>query len=351
LKLNMPARRRWNSDGPDYDQIVNISARALRRLDPRSQVLVAVLLISAAGVAAAVMCHRARPDRSTANAPPPPPPSASAQSAVAIRSPNLLLGNPSGATSDPANRNNYLMVKPFYALSYNDASGTPNWVSWRVTRADLGSAPRKQVFDPDATLPPGFKVITHGDYTGSGFDRGHLCPRSDRSATEEMSFATFVMTNIIPQAPNVNGKAWNNLENYCRDMVRRGTTGKRLYVVAGPAGRGGQGSRGPRETIGGGSRMVVVPAECWKVIVAVPDEGADDPSRITADARVIAVVMPNDNDAVGDEWAKYRVTPAEIEQRTGLKFFDRLASDVAEALRRKLDDVTIPPPRPAARGR
>jgi endonuclease G len=180
-----------------------------------------------------------------------------------------------------------------------------------------------------------------------------MCPRSDRSATEEMSFATFVMTNIIPQAPNVNGKAWNNLENYCRDMVRRGgAAGKRLYLVAGPAGRGGRGSRGRRETIGGGSRaVVVVPAECWKVIVAVPDEGADDPGRITADARVIAVVMPNDNDEVGDEWAKYRVTVAAIEQRTGLRFFDRLAPDVAEALRRKVDDMAVLPPRPMGRGR
>jgi endonuclease G len=346
----MSARRRWNSDGPDYDQIVNVSARALRRLDPRSQVLVVVLLIAAAGMAAAVMYHRARPQPSAANTT--AQPSASAPSAVAIRSPNLLLGNPSAATSDPAgNRNNYLMIKPFYALSYNYANGTPNWVSWRVTRADLGSAPRKQVFDPDATLPPAFKAITHGDYTGSGFDRGHMCPHSDRSASEEMSYATFVMSNIIPQAPNVNGKAWNYLEIYCRDLVRRGSTGKRLYIVAGPAGRGGRGSRGPRETIGGGRRVVVVPAECWKVIVAVPDEGADDPGRITADARVIAVVMPNDNDAVGDEWAKYRVTVAAVEQRTGFNFFDRLAPDVAEALRRKVDDVVIPPPRPMGRGR
>jgi endonuclease G len=346
----MSARRRWNSDGPDYDQIVNVSARALRRLDPRAQVLVVVLLIAAAAVAAAVMYHRARPDGATTNAP--TAPSAGSAAAVAV-SPNLLLGNPSSATSDPANRNNYLMVKPFFALSYNDSTGAPNWVSWRVVRSDLGDSPRKPGFDPDLTLPAGFKVVTTTDYSGSGFDRGHMCPHSDRAANQEMSYATFVMSNIIPQAPNVNGKAWNNLEMYCRDLVRRGgASGKRLYVVAGPAGRGGRGSRGPRETIGGrGAAVVVVPAECWKVIVVVADDGADDPSRITADARVIAVVMPNDNDAVGDEWAKYRVTAAAIEQRTGLKFFDRLAPDVADTMRRKLDDVAIAPPRSTGRGR
>src|SRR4051812_31612173 len=82
----------------------------------------------------------------------------------------------------PANREIFLLLKPPYALSYNDANGTPNWVSWRVTADDLGNAPRKQVFDSDNALPSGFKIVAHRDYSNSGFDRGHLCPHSDRAA-------------------------------------------------------------------------------------------------------------------------------------------------------------------------
>ena len=48
------------------------------------------------------------------------------------------------------------MVKPYYALSYNSTKGTPNWVSWRVTEADLGEAPRKDDFDTDVDLPSSF---------------------------------------------------------------------------------------------------------------------------------------------------------------------------------------------------
>jgi endonuclease G len=155
------------------------------------------------------------------------------------------------------------------------------------------------------------------------------------------------MTNIIPQAPNVNQKAWAQLENYCRDLVRR--DGDRLYVVAGPVGRGGRGTAGPRDTIAGDK--VVVPAECWKVVVAVPDSGGDDLSQITPSSRVIAVLMPNDQDAVGEPWTPFRTTAGAIEQRTGLHFFDRLPPDVADALRRKTDDVSIPPPRPMGRAR
>lgn len=278
------------------------------------------------------------PDRPTTAPPTPPPPSGVAD--VSDGQENLLLGNPSRATSDPSNRANYLMVKPYYALSYNDVTGTPNWVSWRVARADLGDAPRKQLFDADETLPQGFKRVTHKDYSNSGFDRGHLCPNADRDAATEMNHSTFLMTNIIPQAPNVNQKAWAEFEGYCRGLVSGQRA--RLYVVAGPTGRGGRGSAGFRETIAGGK--VTVPAECWKVVVVVPEAGnADDLSKVSTDTRVIALVMPNDNNAVtDDDWARYRTSVADVERRTGLRFFDRLPADVAQALKSKVDAVTVP---------
>jgi len=216
-----------------------------------------------------------------------------------------------------------------------------------VTAADLGDAPRKQVFDADKTLPPGFKVVTHKDYSNSGFDRGHMCPHSDRAATAAMSFATFVMTNIILQAPNVNQKAWAQLEMYCRDLVRRG---QHLYIIAGPAGRGGRGSMGSAQTLAGSK--VIVPAECWKVVVVLPgpSASADDLAQVTASTRVIAVIMPNDNDAVGEAWAGFRTSAEEIEGRTGYHFFDRLSADVAQALRQKIDSTPIAPPQPLGHG-
>jgi endonuclease G len=261
-------------------------------------------------------------------------------------SPNLLLGNPSGATSDPANQNNYLMVKPYFALSYNNSSGTPNWVSWRLTTSDLGTAPRKQIFDLDTTLPPGLYRVTHKDYSASGFDRGHLCPHGDRAASQEMSFSTFVMTNIIPQAPHVNQKAWAHQESWCRDLVRR--QHHHLYIIAGPSGKGGRGSAGLRDVIAGGK--VTVPARCWKVVVIVPEAGGgNDLARISASTRVVTVIMPNDNDMVGDDWAQFRTTPAEVERQNGLRFFDTLSPDVAQALRQKLDTAPIASPRTLGR--
>jgi endonuclease G len=144
----------------------------------------------------------------------------------------------------------------------------------------------------------------------------------------------------------VNEKAWAQLESYCRGLVRMGN---HLYIVSGPLGRGGLGSRGFREELAGGK--VVVPAECWKVVVIVPADGNDDDlPKISMGTRVIAVEMPNDNEQVGEEWAGYRTSASTIEQKTGYHFFDRVRPDIAAALKQKVDDVPIPPPRALGHG-
>lgn len=325
------ARRRNLSDGPtpqDYDDLINSSIATFRQLNRQTQIAVIVLLV-VLGVIVAIIYFRSQ-DGGTG---------------VSGSNPNLLLGEPSGATTDPSNRDDYLMVKPYYALSYNNDKGTPNWVSWQVTEQDLGDAPRKQVFDSDSTLPIGFKIVTSRDYSGSGFDRGHMCPHSDRAANQDMSFSTFVMTNSIPQAPNVNRKAWAQLETYCRELVRRHN---HLYVMSGPIGQGGTGGRGFKESLAGGK--VTVPAECWKIAVVVEEGGGDDLARISMGTRVIAVDMPNDQTQVGEEWASFRTSPAQIEQKTGLHFFTNVRPDIAAALRQRVDDVPIPPPKPLFHG-
>ena len=234
-------------------------------------------------------------------------------------SPQMLLGNPSGAMADTSNSDNYLMVKPYFALAYNNSAGEPRWVSWRLCSSDLGNAPRKNTFDPDDSLPAGFNVIVTRDYSSTGFDRGHMCDHSDRASSMESSYATFVMTNIVPQAPNNNRKCWAQLENYCRELSR---SGDRLYITAGPAGRGGVGSRGAAQTLADG--RVLVPAETWKVIVVAPDRGADDLANVDADDRVIAVDVPNNNDQCDEDWSGFRCSPATIEGKTGLHFFTAL---------------------------
>jgi endonuclease G len=250
--------------------------------------------------------------------------------------PHLKMGNPSQARDDPKDNDNYLMKKEFFALSYHDSKGTPNWVSWRLLKEDLGDAPRVPFF-PDQTLPRGFIPVSPKDYTGSGFDRGHMCPHSDRASSPEASTATFVMTNLIPQAPGVNQGAWNDLEEYCRHLVAKEP--HRLYIICGPAGKGGAGKTGHADTIAGGK--VTVPATCWKVVMVLPEGGdKDDLAKVFARTRLIAIIMPND-DSVKHDWPRYRTSVKKVEDLTGYNFFDKVPAAVINPLKEKVDEVAI----------
>lgn len=257
---------------------------------------------------------------------------------VQAESPHLKMGNPSKATAKQADKDNFLMEKDYFALSYNNSKGIPNWVSWRLTKSDLGDAERA-TFYPDEKLPDGFTKVMPKDYTGSGFDRGHMCPHSDRSANDDMSNATFVMTNIIPQSPYVNQKAWNQLELYCRELVEH--QHKLLYIVSGGCGQGGKGKNGAKDTLADGK--VVVPAKCWKVIMVLESGPGDDLKKIKSNTRLIAVIMPN-NMSVGYEWASFRVSVKEVEDLAGYKFFDGAPREVIDPLKEKADDERIPAP-------
>ena len=248
---------------------------------------------------------------------------------------NLKMGNPSAATADVAQKDNYLLDKPEFVTSYNNSKGTPNWVSWRLTKADLGRAPRDNFYaDPD--LPAGFLRVDPAEYTGSGFDRGHMCPHGDRTATDQTSLATFAMTNIIPQSHAVNTMAWESLEDYCRTLVQTG--GKTCYIIAGPGGPpGGVGKNGGQLTTPDGK--VTVPSQNWKVVMVL-DQDVASAKDLTAEMtiRLIAVIMPNADGQVGNDWAGFITTVNQVEALTGYTFFRDVNPAVINSLKGETDD-------------
>ena len=270
-----------------------------------------------------------------------------ARPAAAQTSPHLRMGNPSAATADPAAKDNYLLDREFFASSYDDARGEPNWVSWRLAAADIGRAPRDD-FHADAALPPGLRRVEPGEYTGSGFDRGHMCPHGDRTASAAASLATFAMTNIIPQSHDVNTMAWESLEDYCRDLAQR--QGKVCYIVCGPAGTGGTGKSGPKQATPDG--VVAVPARCWKVALVL-DRDVASARDVTAGTgiRLIAAILPNADGAVGADWAPFRTTVAQVEALTGYTFFGAVDPAVIGPLKARPDDTPIAPAIQLVRGR
>jgi endonuclease G len=285
----------------------------LDKLSPNQRIAVVVALLVIAGIFALV----------TTRQPPPPP-----QTGETLANRNIRFGMPGEAKTDPASKDAYLMERPQYVLSYNDSKKIPNWVCWNLNKTDIGDTERGK-FTEDPELPAGWRRVKFSDYTGSGFDRGHMCPSKDRSDTEANNDPLFYMTNIVPQAPHNNQQPWRLLEERCRDIAKEGNE---LYIACGPHGRGGTNKDNVKHDFIGKNTQIEVPAMVWKVVLVLPNKDATP----TAETKAFAVWMPNEQ-SVGNDWKQYIVSINDVEKNTGLKFFPLVPDDIAAPIKSRVD--------------
>ncbi|XZN92612.1 MAG: DNA/RNA non-specific endonuclease [Microcoleus sp.] len=261
---------------------------------------------------------------------------------VFFQSISTKLGNPTFARpSETTHRENYLIEKPQYTLSYNDATKGPNWVSWQLNKSWLGNTTRPgpntappdypPAGFPNGTYPagrvdypwlgdsdlPSTWVRTEGpDYrlNDRGMERGHMTPVADRDRTTKDVYSTFLTTNVLPQhrGNNRGGTAWAALENYSRrELVRQHN--RELYIIAGGFDYSPAVPRGHSDlreihnkistntqgrvvldlngTLTPNPKTIGIPNYTWKIIVPLePGQGIAD---VTANTQVIAVITPN----------------------------------------------------------
>ncbi|MBP3956640.1 DNA/RNA non-specific endonuclease [Gemmata sp. G18] len=291
----------------------------LDSLTPTQRVIAGVVILVVAGVVALV--------RSRQEGHPPGPQG----DQLTLENRNVRFGMPADAKHDPASREAYLIERPQYVLSYNDATRNPNWVCWNLSAGDIGTAERDTSFEPDPDLPKDFYRVKPSDYTASGFDRGHMCASKDRSNSKEDNEILFYMTNIVPQAPSNNQKGWRLLEEHCRSLAKKGDE---LHIACGPHGQGGFGKDDVKHLTIGKAHPIAVPESVWKVVMVLPNKTAVP----NTDTQVFAVWMPNDQ-TVGSDWKKYVVPVSTVEQRTGYKFFPLVPDDVAGPIKNHADRV------------
>jgi endonuclease G len=242
---------------------------------------------------------------------------------------NMLFGNPSHASSTTPE--NYFLDLKYYSQSYSRSRAIPNWVSWHLDASSTTSmADRLDNFAGFSELPPDYFVAQASSYIGSGFDRGHNCPSADRSSSKEANSATFLMTNMIPQAPKNNQRTWGNFEAYLRKQV---DAGNEVYIIMGNYGLGGIGSKGAAATICNGN--IAVPANLWKVAIILP-VGDHDLERVNASTRIIAISTANIN-TIDPDWKKYRVTVNDIEKATGYDLLTALPERIQTMVEQQID--------------
>jgi endonuclease G len=229
-----------------------------------------------------------------------------------------------GIPLDDNASNDYLVIRPQYALSYNQQLNLANWVSWNLHRGWYGDVPRYSGnFIQDTSLPAEFYKVKHGDYTGSGYDRGHMVRSEERTATAEDNKSTFMLTNIMPQTPTLNQQTWLSLELECERMCKNDN--KELFVIA-----GGVFGANPKRL----NTVVAVPDSCWKIIVIL--DSGQRLKDITSATRVIAVMMKNGTYTSGTtDWKLYTTTVDAIEQRTGYDFLRDVPKQIQDIIESK----------------
>lgn len=242
----------------------------------------------------------------------------------------MQLGNATGATADGTNHNHYLLQCAQYSFDFSDNLGEPNWVAWDLTSSDVGSSGRSSSFYADTRLPSGFYEVKDGDYTGSGFDRGHMCPSDDRTDTTADNKIVFYMSNIIPQTADNNQGPWEQFEAYCRTQA---AAGYEVLVTSGPSLFTGSDIA---------SGVAAIPGYTWKIAVFVPSGSGTALSRITTSTRVVSIRMPNVSGIRSNAWTTYISSANQLQTDTGFTFFSALPASTADVLLAKVDGATAP---------
>jgi endonuclease G len=217
------------------------------------------------------------------------------------------LGRPTDAAVDASRRTDYLIPRSQFVISYNDNTRQANWVGWSLSDADRGLTDRTDAWSVETMLPSGYLRVGTATF-GTGWDRGHMSPSADRTLSYEDNAATFVMSNIIPQASRNNQGLWGDFEDYCRTLAGDGSE---IVIVSGPGEFGG--SMLPNG--------MAIPASVWKIAVKVPAGNGTAAQRVTASSRVIALLTPNINSTTLGSWQGYITSVEEIESVTGFEFF------------------------------
>ena len=104
--------------------------------------------------------------------------------------------------------NSVELCNSFFVVEFDTVRNAPI-ISAEKFRSG-GGVERTNNFHADIRLDKSTRA-TPSDYSHSGFDLGHMTPAGDSTTPEEMS-ETFLVSNMSPQQPTLNRKAWRLME-------------------------------------------------------------------------------------------------------------------------------------------
>jgi endonuclease G len=135
----------------------------------------------------------------------------------------------------PASLQPLALCSDHFAVLYSPISKTPLVAVERLNAVLLREAQattRTDQFYPDLRIPASGRAEL-ADYRGQqpAVDRGHQAPAADAPTLRAMA-QTFALSNMVPQAPESNRKAWSAVERATRKFALRARG--EVFVFTGP---------------------------------------------------------------------------------------------------------------------
>ena len=203
-----------------------------------------------------------------------------------------------------------------YTLSYSEEHEQAFWVAYTLT-SEQASADMERTDDYRADPAVENGSASLADYSGSGYDRGHLAPAGDMEWDQTAMSESFFLSNMSPQLASFNRYIWKDLEADVRDSAK--TNGK-IHIVTGPIF--GEGYP-PLATIG--ENNVSVPSHYYKVVLDYTQPGIKGIGFILA------------NESSDEPLSTFAKTIDEVEIETGIDFYHMLPDSIEEEVESSMD--------------
>ena len=257
----------------------------------------------------------------------------SAEPALArLEFPNVstLFGNPISTRTSLRIYSNADQYGINYSVLWDIDKKAQRWSAWQMTKNMKSSQGLNSYFTEDPDLPFSYRVNdSQSFYSGSGFDRGHICPNADRQYSKEANQQTYYYTNMQPQyhmfnaGPRLSGgeqdwsrkSPWLRLEEKVRTWAK-GSDTEVLYVVKG-------GTIEDNQLLTKIKSQMPVPKYFFVALLMKNNQ--------TQPYKAIGFLIEHDNaDHADDPLSNYAMNIRQLEQFTGFDFFCNLPDDVEE---------------------
>ena len=197
-----------------------------------------------------------------------------------------------------------------FRFGYDEGLKNPLWTAYANFKFITAYPNGSRTFAADTRLAA--PQVTDGDYSGSGWTRGHQVMMSDLAYRYGAQAGTDSsrLSNIAPQKDTHNNNFWNNLEqvvggaNPTAWVPGLADKFNRIWIYTGPVFE----SNPARFS----TKNIAIPTAFFKVIVRESAPGAP---------KVLAVLAPHAYTPPNADLWKYVTTVARIEELTGLNLF------------------------------